>query len=483
MLGEAQTTVRNVGLLLAQRGLLIAGNFIFAASVPRLMGPGNYGRYALITSLSIWFVLFTDLGFTQVMGRYVPQFILQREKESLQKFFSNLLSVSLVGGLLSAGLYFLFTGMWLADLDGLLLATMAGTVIVRSWAHPFFTLFLGLNQAARWGMDELLRRWISIVLLLLGFYLGGLRGACLALLLTELVVMVIGVWWGRSYFSWKEMRLDIRYLNPYLRFGLIFFMINLLLSAFQRSGEVLVRFFNGDYVQVGYFGLAYNVYLLAALAIPQFTLAFAPLMTTLLAKGETETLKQWIDHLLKWLAVGGVWVMFGVLLLGKDLVPLVLGAAYQPVATNLLPLSMALLLQTLASVSNLLILIYGQPKVALSAVSIRLIAFWIFGIPLISRWGSLGGCLAVLATSLLYAGYFLWRMQNVLSFSLRRWALAIGLGGFFLPLLWLRSSWPVNLGLYAIFFAGYGSVLLLLQVITLEEIAAIRRAISPLFNP
>jgi len=483
MIDEIKITLRNVGLLLAQRGFLIAGNFIFAALVPRFMGPGNYGRYALITSLSIWFVLFTDLGLTQVMGRYVPLFTLQREKETLKKLFSNLLSVSLVGGLLSAVLYFLFTGLWLADLDGLLIATMAGTVIVRSWARPFFTLFLGLNQAARWGVNELLYRWISIVLLLPGFYLAGLRGACLALLLTELGVMMIGVWWGRSYFSWTEMRLDIRYLNPYFRFGLIFFVTNLLLSTFQRSGEVMVRFFNGDYVQVGYFGLAYNVYLLAASTIPQFTLAFAPLMTTLLVKGETETLRQWVDHLLKWLAVGGVLVMFFVLLLGKNLVPLVLGIAYQPVATNLLPLSVALLLQPLASISNLLILIYDQPKVALSAVGKTLIAFWIFGIPLISQWGSFGGCLAVLVASFFHAGYFIWRIQNVFSFSLRKWALTVGLGGLFLPLLWLRSSWPVNFGLYILFFAGYGSTLVFWRVITQEEIATVRRAVRPLFNP
>src|SRR3990170_1680452 len=206
MIREAQITVRNVGLLLAQRNFHIAGNFLFAALVPRLMGPGNYGRYALITSLALWFALFSRPGLTQVMGCFVPQFRIQGDQKGLKKLFNNLLTVNLAGGALATGLYLLFTVLWLRDLSLLLLTTMAGTILVRALAHPFFALFLGLNQAARWGMAEIFRRWFSIVFLLSGFYLGGLQGACLGLLLTDLSVLFIGIWWGRSYFSWSDMR-------------------------------------------------------------------------------------------------------------------------------------------------------------------------------------------------------------------------------------------------------------------------------------
>ena len=54
-----------------------------------------------------------------------------------------------------------------------------------------------------------------------------------------------------------------------------------------------------------------------------------------------------------------MFVVFGVLLLGNDLVPLVLGAAYQPVAANLLPLSLTLWVQVLSSVAILLTLVYN----------------------------------------------------------------------------------------------------------------------------
>ncbi len=60
-------------------------------------------------------------------------------------------------------------------------------------------------------------------------------------------------------------------------------------------------------------------------------------MVTLLAQGEPKTLKQWVEHLVNCLTVGGVFIFFSLLLLGNNLVPWVLGDVYQPVTTNLIP--------------------------------------------------------------------------------------------------------------------------------------------------
>jgi hypothetical protein len=74
-LSEIQVTVRNVGLLLLQRGSHVVYAFLFAALVPRLMGPTTYGQFSLLTSLAIWFVFSSSLGLTQIVGRYVPEFL------------------------------------------------------------------------------------------------------------------------------------------------------------------------------------------------------------------------------------------------------------------------------------------------------------------------------------------------------------------------------------------------------------------------
>ena len=122
-----------------------------------------------------------------------------------------------------------------------------------------------------------------------------------------------------------------------------------------------------------------------SMVIPQFTIAFAPLMITLQTQGKTKILRQWTQQLIDGLTVGGMFVVFGVLLLGNNLVPLVLGAAYQPVAANLLPLSIMLWAQVLSSVAILLTLVYNYPKTAVMSAVIRLAALWIFGPFLIAK--------------------------------------------------------------------------------------------------
>lgn len=479
MTDESQATIRNAGALLTQRGLHILFSLLFAVLVPRLMGPHDYGRYVLITSLSFWFMMLSNLGLSQIMGRYTPLFSSKGENEKLQKFFSNLLAVNLLTGALSGCLYLLLTAFWLSDLDLFLLMMMTATIIVRSAAHPLFALFLGLNQAARWGMGELFRHGFIIALVIVGFYIDGLQGACIGFFLTEFVVLSIGMVWGRPYFSWHHLRLDLPSLTPYLRFGFIFFISNLLLSAFNQSGGVLVRFFYPDYVQVAYFGLAYQVYLSISEVIPQLTLAFTPLMVTLLAQGETKAIKQWVEHLINCLAVGGVFIFFSLLLLGNNLVPWILGDDYRPVTTNLFPLFITLWAQVLTSVAVLLTVVYNRPKVALLAAGIRFAAILVFGPFLIAKWGSLGGCFAVLAATIIYSVYLTWRMKEVMAYSLRKWAWIIALGFIFLPLLWLQSSWLINALLYVVFIVGYCTVLLVLRIVTPEELKTVYQAIDP----
>lgn len=477
MIAETQVTVRNAGLLLVQRGAQVASGILFAMLVPRLMGPATYGRYALVASLSMWFVLASALGLTQVIGRYVPSLVLRRDKDALRTFLGNLLAVRLVGGAVAAGAYLLVTALWLRDLDPLVLVTVAGAVFVRATARLLFAFFLGVNQTARWGMGQVLRGWVSLVFLLAGFYLGGLGGACVGLLLTEVAVLLVAVWWIRPQIALPRPRLNVHLLGPYLRFGLTFFASDLLLAAFRRSGEAMVWVVSGDYVQVGYFGLAYGVFLMAALLFPQLTLAFAPLLTLLLSQGRIDELEKWIERLLKGLAVGGVLAVYGVLFLAKDVVPMVFGSAYGPVATSLLPLAVTLLALGLSSVARLLALVFDLPGAALAAAGVRLVAFWAVGPPLVAWRRSVGACLAVLAASVVYSAYLVWRMKRTVRFPLRTWALAIALGGLFLPLAWLHWSLEMRVVLYLLFLVGYGGALLLLRVVAPGEAAAAWRTI------
>ena len=472
MIPEVQTSVNNLARLLMQRGLYFVGCLLFAALMPRLMGVEIFGQYALITSLSIWFILLSNLGFTQIISRHVPQMAVQETLEPISKLFGNLLMLRIASGALGAGLYVLLSFLWLRDLDRMVLVIMGGTIFIRAVSHQIFSLFLGLNQAGRWGMDETVRRCLWLILMIPGFFWGGLRGACLGMLLSEVAVLALGLWWARPHFSWSNLRLNLGTIAPVLGFGLIFFASDMIIAGFDHSGELMVRMILKDYVQVGYFGLAYTVYLNCYVILLTFTNAFVPLLGTLLAKQDRENIKVWVERLIKGLGMCGVVAVFAVLLMGEDLVPLILGSAYRPVAANLVPLMLTLVAQALSGTGYVLALTFGRPGTALSAAGLKFVAFWALGPLFVHWWGSMGGCLAVLGATILHAVYITWRMRAVTFYQLRDFALVAALGGLLLPLVWLRSSWSLNLALFAGFLLIYGMLLFLLKVISRTEIAA-----------
>jgi O-antigen/teichoic acid export membrane protein len=477
MIAREQTAVRNVGLLLMLRGLVVVLGVVVAAVVPRLMGPTGYGQVALLVALSFWFTLSANLGFTQVMGRHVPRFVQTGDVDGLRAFLGRLLAIRVVAGLLAGGLYLVVTTTWLRDLDAVAMAILAVAVFVRAPAGLFFSLHLGLNQAARWGVSDIVRPLGTLAFMLPGYLIGGLRGAALGVLASELAVLLVGLMGMRPYLTWTAVRLDLRGMGPYLHFGLIFYVGDLVLAAFERSGGALVRATCRDYAQVGFFGVAYSAYLTAAVAIPQIALAFASFLTMLRLEGDRAAVCLWIERLLKWLALGSVVVVLAAVLLGRDLVPLVLGSAYRPVASNLFPLAVGLVALSLTSVANLSALTHDRPAVALAAAVLRLGTFWALGLLFGSRWGSLGASLAVLGALTAQAGFFTWRMRQVVGYSLRRWVWVVGVGAIFLPLGLLRSSLAVDAALFCVFVVGYAGLLFLLRLVTLDELGVMWKAV------
>lgn len=475
---EAQSALRNAGFLVIQRGGLLAAGVVFAVLVPRLMGPAAYGRFALVSSLSTLFVMCSTLGFTEVAGRFLPELSRRPDSRDLHRLVNGLLSIRLVAGALLAAAFLGLTTVWLPDLDAWALVAVSAAILVRAVSHLLFALFLGLNQAARWGAGELLSRSLLLVFVLPGYVRGGFRGACVGLLLAEVATLAIALGWTRSMLSLARLRIDPRTIGPYLRVGLVYFAVNLLLIAFQASGESLVRLVTHDYASVSYFGIANSIHLSAVAAIQQLSLAFAALLITLRAQRADAALREGLRRLVSWTAAAGVSAVFAVLLLGPDLIPLVLGRSFEPVVSTLIPMTLALLPLALSSVASVVAVTHDRPGALLLGAGLRLAVFWGAGPFLVVRAGSLGACLAVLLAHLVQAGYLSWVMRAQMAPAVRSWAACVLAGAPLLPLVWLRSSIPVETALFVGGLAGFFGLLLLTRVLAVSQIVETWRSLG-----
>jgi O-antigen/teichoic acid export membrane protein len=475
MVTEVRDTVRNAGLLIAQRAFHVVGAALFAVLIPRLMGPEIFGRYALLTSVSMWFALLSGLGAVSMMTRSVPRFLAAHATGEVRKLATSLLALRAGTGALTSTVYFLIAAFALGEPDLVAAAFISVAVFSRTVANLCFALFLGLNQAARWGMGELMRRWLTLVLVLVGFLLAGLRGACLGFLVANLVVLAIGLSWAWPHLSWGDIDLSRRYLSPFLRMGTYFAMGNVLISLAQRSGEALVRLATGNYAEVGFYGAAYSIYVVGAHALWQFAIAFAPLLIAMLERGQTDAVREWVERLLKWLVLLGVLGVFAVLFLGNDLVPLVLGDEFRAVSRNLVPLTFALLALSAGGIARLVAFTLDRPGIVATAAALELGTFWVLGLPLARQAGSFGASVAALGASMAYAGFITWRIRRELRYSLTIPLRAIAVGLPFLLLLLARSSGPMNVLLFLAATGGYAVLMFATRIVTIDEISAARQ--------
>lgn len=473
---ESRRAVRNAGLLMGQRAIHVVIAALFAVLVPRLMGPETFGKYALFTSVSMWFGLLSGLGAVSLMTRQVPQFVASGDLAGLKKFITNLLALRVSTGALTGAGYFLFMALALGERNWAAIACIAGAVLTRTVANLCFSLFLGLNQAARWGLGELMRRGLILAGVLVGYPAAGLTGACAGFLAANVIVLVAGLIGAREYLVPAALDLRRKYLAPYLRTGTSFAAGNLLLTLAQQSGETVVRLATTSYAQVGFYGAAHSIYMTGAHALWQAAISFGPMLVGLGTAGSRAAVGLWLARLLKAMCVVAAAASLAAAFLAADLVPLVLGREFSAVTAVVLPLAFALFPLSVGSVGRLAALVADRPGLSATAAAAELVTFWGLGAMLAARHGAAGMAIAAGAGTTAYALVIVWRIRPVLPFSLRGGTLAAVLALPVLPLLYFRGPLTTNAGLLALSLVIYAALLLWQRVITPDELRALTRA-------
>jgi O-antigen/teichoic acid export membrane protein len=475
---DAGRALRNAGWLLAQRVVHVAGATLFAVLVPRLLGPALFGRYSLLVSVSLWFSLLSGLGAVSMLARSIPRLRAAGDEHAVRRLASSLVALRALTGAASAAGYFLVATLALGESDVAAAGLVAGAVLCRTVGNLGFSLLLGLNDAARWGMGELVRRWLTLAFVPAGFLAAGLRGACGGMLAVEALALGLSLWWVRRYLGRAFLDLTRRHLAPFLRLGGLFGAGNLLITLSQRSGEALVRVSSGSYEEVGYFGAAFAIYLTVSQALWQVVVSLAPHLIAEIERGRRDTVARWLERLLAYAVSGSVLCLAGALLVGRDLVPLLLGRSYATVANNLLPMMATLVVTGAAAVGRLLALILDRPRPLITAAGLELAVFLLVGVPLTARAGSFGASVATLPAAVAFAWYLTARVRPELPYALAPARRALLAAAVFVPLLVLRDGWLLNAALFAVGASAYLVVLVRAKVVAVGDLADLRRMMT-----
>lgn len=438
-----------------QRLLLLLASFSFAVLIPRAMGPEMYGRFALAHTMTLWFTALGGMGAVSMMTRFVPEFRARGDEQGLRRLVSSLFALRLLNGLGGMAAYGVLAAFWLHDLDPAALALAAASIAIRTVANLPFTVLLGLNQAARWEMGDLTRRVCWLAFVWAGFHFAGLRGACGALLLTEVLVLTLGLWWSHGYLEPRLMRVDRAYLAPFLRFSSGFFISNLLIMLFHQGGSALVKTFAGGYVESGYYHLAFLLYIAVTQTTWSLLCAFGPLFSALHGRQEAAEIKAWTERLL---ATIGAVTMLGCALTwthGAMIVRAMVGSAYEPAGLLLPWFGLAAVCFVPGGLARLLAVTYGQQESSIVSAGLQLAVFVAACWALVPVSGGRGACYGLVLGVIVFAAYGTWRMRRSLDYSLRRWLQMALMAALCSPAVWwwnAGANW--RLALFAILFTA-----------------------------
>jgi O-antigen/teichoic acid export membrane protein len=477
---DLHRTVRSVSLGTLWRLLRYPFILAFAFVVPRLMGDATYGRYAYFLSLYVILDVFSDVGVTYILGRFVPE--LQAQGRPVTPVLHGLLALGLAAALagallVGAPLFVLKSGAlapaWWPVLLLLLLTTrFEGTL---------FACVYGLNQIARFSAKEFVRSAATLGAVVALFAAFGLTGALWGLVVSELVLVALALAWTRDVLIRPAGRLRLADFKPYLLFGAGFYVPQLILALLQRSGNVFIKTLTGADEPVAYFDVANQLLVLTSTFFGLLLASLLPALTALFVREDHATISRWHRTVIVHCGAAVVLTYVALATLGRHAIAGILGPDFLPVYDNALVVQLAALPLLLIQAGINLAMLRKEYRVYIGAMVVGLAVMAAGCVALVPRGQAIGASIATVA------GYAAAAAVFALAYRRDFAGVTTGLVRMLLPgvlvvvpLLRLQPGLPASLGLCLAGAAVYVGLLFAARLVRWDDL---RRLLDSIRHP
>ena len=440
--------------------------------IPRMMNPAVYGQYALFLSVFLILDILTDVGITQIFGRFVPEHTASGNKAAAAGLLQAVLAYGLALALLAIALLW---GLTLSGLPALSVARSHLTVIsllllFTKIEGVLFAFLYGLNHIARFSTKEVLRSAFTFVLVFAFFKWMGLKGALWALVVNEILLSTLGLWWTRDYLFGTVERPAWSRLRYLLIFGVQFYIPAFLFGLMQRSGNLFVKHFTDSPEAVSAYDIANQFLLLAGTFLGLIFATLLPALTELQVRGHSEKADRWQRLILTYSGICIALSALALAWLGKPVIKLCLGTEFEPVFPNALITIFAMAPMMISYAGTNITLLRKEPHIYAVSVGAGFgglaIGCWV----LVPHYGALGASIATVVAYTLMALVFLLRYPKRLFPLMGGLAISLLLGLVPAPLLWkAHASLPVSILLLGGTVLFYIGLLLLTRILKLDD--------------
>jgi O-antigen/teichoic acid export membrane protein/glycosyltransferase involved in cell wall biosynthesis len=316
-----RVAVRGAGVTLLSGGTGLAIQVVATVVLARLLTPKDFGLVTMVTTFSLLLVNFGLNGLTEA--------VVQCEEIS-HKLASALFWVNLAGGFLLM-LGFAAAGSLLAKFyhDARVQQVAIGispTILITSASVLHLALLKRAMRFPDLSFNDIRARLISVgVSILLGWMGWGYWALVVGAVALPLSVGV-GAWWMCRWIPGRPRQ--VAGTRPLLRFALHTYG-NFSVNYFSRNTDNLLVGWRFDAQSLGFYKKAYDLF---ALSASQFVSSIAIVVVAALSRvrRDQDQYRRYLLGAMTVMAFAGMGVAADLTLIGRDLIRLLLGPAWDP---------------------------------------------------------------------------------------------------------------------------------------------------------
>jgi O-antigen/teichoic acid export membrane protein len=343
------------------------GALLFTIVLARVLAPTNYGIYSLAFSVVMVFSTFTDLGIGATLVRYISKAIIS-DKRAIHSYYSYLLKVKFIltcifATILIAIAYPLSFFVFKNEALFLPILISAAYLFAYSFENFYWPIFNAIEKFGYNSIKEAVSQVLRIVFVLFLFVIvseaNRVFGIFIALTILSIIMIIVGVYYLKKVspiifyktnkkIDKKEVRRFLLYLTIGSISGVFFAYIDSLLLGVYVSPEF-----------VGYYRAAFAM-IMGIVGLVSFP---GSILLPIFAKISLSNAGIALNKTLKYVAIIAVPSVFGVMILGKYFITLLLGYSYLQSTLPLIVLSLLIIPTTYTAIILPLFSSQGRPQV------------------------------------------------------------------------------------------------------------------------
>jgi len=326
----------DVSWVFVSQVITLATGFLLSVILGRFLGAAPFGLFTMTLTIYTIASLVGGIGIPTAIVKYVAEF--KENKEKLNIFVSCGIVNSAIFGAIIGSVLFALSSV-LAGIFNM--PELTGLIKIIAFSLPFLvvnntllSLLNGLREMKSYSFRTVIRSVLLIGFVILLIYIGlGIKGAVLALLLSEVGTLFLLVFLSKNFFCFV-IQDYIKTTKEVVRFGSQLFIGGAIWMANSSADKLLIGYFLMD-KDVGIYAIAL-AFANGLLMIPRAmgTITY-PAISEYNGKKQHEAIETLINKSMKYslviLSIFGVFIFF----FSKDIILLLLKSEFLPASMPL----------------------------------------------------------------------------------------------------------------------------------------------------